>query len=1608
MNGTSQGTSGSLDAPMLKLHEGEALSSGVFGTKGLNVLYFVTTEEERKKGNIKIGKAFWESPYQNPESSPLRVFTDLPDTKTDELFITSPILEQVVRDRYKDMKTLRMQGELQVLGAFIALKPDTTADTKVRTSFTDREFHHFLLPLNIQDRSGTGYEWFNVQYCDAIEYLRQFMHGNSVVKPIVGSTKHYANAITLRPEQREFVDQTKKLFRKGEADQFGFNAVLWNAVMRFGKTITALMLGLEIQAHRILILTHRPVVSKGWIEDAYKVLHHHGYKIAGRRELFPTDTNVPYFSVDQLEEDDKALIFVSLQDIRGSGEMQDGATVEDFVNSKNYTKNARIFEQYYDLLVIDEAHEGWGSERSGIVSQLIDRKYELLLSGTAFNIIQDYEEDRVLSWTYADTMRQKRAGVPHLKYAPELVKYSFNAASEFPDMVRDGHPGVNFNDLFATAKSEHGDGRPEFVFVADVVRFLKMISEPTVEEHVTNEFSHFPLRNPAFRAQCQHMLWMMPSVDASIAMGDLISQQFSHLGTVINATGVNYRESTPSAQNARTALEAVETAIRGKGDQLPKERTITLTVGQLSVGVTIPEMSAILFMDNTTSLTKYNQALFRIMSTYKISENEWKRYAYAFDFNSDRSFKMIYEEAEARAGKDSSQEEINEQLAGILDTTPVKLTLEQMRKLYPEETVGNGILTHEESSFLPVNTDILMRKINRVFIDEIVQRQFDSPRLFKLNTQTKIPKETMAVLQEFSKSFKVGSSITKIDRRAIHAGTNDGTSGNRQTSPYGNSQDGTPDGEGQSGEGTPGSSTDPQPDTGKSTGGRSDEDRKRDNYRRSIRKVHKTLVAVTQRMALLMFALDKDGAPLRLEDILDRDMVDDEVFSEFMPEDVTREKVEALFPLIERDLFEASLNRFAATIDNTKDRDPIDRIFSIFETFKNFKHPDKETILTPMPVVDLQLTRTLGGYNWFASADAREEPRWNVIGDQVMTVAEIHDSESRPSPLFKYSIMPGVDQIWSQRDARILEINSKSAFYPLLAAMSFYLRTLSKLPAMQRESLSVQEKNKIFDRVVRENIFVNTRTPYAKRIAKKILGEHANVSTVDIAEGTKKLKSLGVPYAKDVIEPVYEEPTQEDYDKWQNMSRPKNPDTKGYQSWLEREPRLVAQAKYEQQLIEYEQQSRVTVEKVWNYIFDARWVVPGRSLSDIQDDRDDGVYVSETPEARYEKLQESESVEDVYRFADGGSVNQLDGDQVEGFHAVIGNPPYQIDTGGKRHQIYGDFYQVVKGLGRYTSLIFPLGWQTTTGRASGSVHHIDMRADRNIVSVNNYFEDPKESDIIIFDGTGTGGVNIVLRDNEYDNGGLVDYYEYGEFVEKRDLSEVKYWSDETEEIFNKLSEWMDSSGVRSVSEDVSPRGTHLPSSRIFGEEKYQDFVSASEKPGYILCYGSMPESVGTVERSTYGWFWIDKKFDKLKLQEDSKFSYNRYKVVFGQAGGANTTWRKAFVAPKDSVVTASYLGIYFDTEKEAQNFMGYIRTLLYRFAHGESAPTHHTSPSTHRFVPDLSTIKNPRTGLVGWDSDWTDDDLKQLFNDVLTAEDWKYIEETALNSDPTTRVKDSE
>jgi type II restriction enzyme len=503
-------------------------------------------------------------------------------------------------------------------------------------TFTDKEFHSYLKKLGINRQQGT--EWFQIDPKNAKEDFVDFTQNHGEVSDEV------ADAVIpykLREEQDKAVTVTLKYFENHDKGEF-----LWNAKPRFGKTLSAYDLCKRMHATKVLIVTNRPAIANSWYSD-YETFFgpQSGFcfvssvdGIKDRKYVMTYDA----FHQKVLHDDSdniKGLIeFVSLQDLKGS--IYFGGQYEKLGECSDYKKDGREIGYVWDLLIVDEAHEGVDTYKTDVAFNHIRRKYTLHLSGTPFKALasEKFPDDAIFNWTYADEQKKKRdwddTNEQENPYEnlPKLNLYTYQMSDIVRDKVKRGieladndveEYAFDLNEFFATNESG------KFVHDADVDRFLDALTHQ----------EKFPFSTDELRNELKHTFWILNRVASAKALAKKLHDHpvFSKYH-IVPAFGDGKIDEDDAATNEKS-FDLVREAIRDY------DKTITLSVGQLTTGVTIPEWTAVLILSNMKSPALYMQAAFRAQNPCLFHDREGNSYrkknAYVFDFDPARTLDIF-------------------------------------------------------------------------------------------------------------------------------------------------------------------------------------------------------------------------------------------------------------------------------------------------------------------------------------------------------------------------------------------------------------------------------------------------------------------------------------------------------------------------------------------------------------------------------------------------------------------------------------------------------------------------------------------------------------------------------------------------------------------------------------------------------------------------------------------------------------------------------------------------------------------------------------------------------------------------------------------------------
>ncbi|SJX68666.1 Type II restriction endonuclease [Weissella confusa] len=877
--------------------------------------------------------------------------------------------------------------------------------------FRDYDVHRVLEKSGYKKNTNIkGNEWWNITLDEAKKAIEAVKQNKEVIDgPVVNNQE-----IEFRPEQNDAVEATKKAFKK-------HNRMLWNAKMRFGKTLTAYKLVRDSGFNKVLILTHRPVVSDSWAEDFQKLnMKKEGYRFGWKKGR----------SIESLikEQKNKFIYFASIQDLRES----------ERVGGK-YDKNAEIFDTEWDLVIFDEAHEGTRTDLAQKVENAVkkDKTKILELSGTPFNLLDKYAEDQVYTWDYVMEQAAKlkySIENPHKKNPyeglPKVNMFTFEMGQK--EKYADDNKAFNFKEFFRVGD----DGR--FVHESDVQGFLNEISKPGN--------TNYPYSTEKFREELRHSLWLLPGVNEARALKTLMDEHevFSNY-TVVNVVDNNDNEEASQAD-----LEKVRSAITQK----PWEtKTITLTVRKLTTGVNVKEWTAVMFLNNTTSAMNYLQAAFRAQTPYSNPVQGQKTNSYIFDFAPDRALTVMAESVSVNSG------------VGKRNTPEQKQKMAEMLNFLP-------IVGMADNSMEPFSVTRMLTQLKKVYAEKAVRSGFDDDSLY--NDQLLTIDEKAAEMFKKLKGIVGKTELTKKPRDVTI--TNNGLT-DEELEKLNKAKK-------------------------KKKSELTEEEKLLREKLKKARKDRKNAISILRgisiRIPLLIFGMQIDPSEKVDIDTFVNE-IDDVSWVEFMPEDVTKEMFMEQAKYYDSEVF-IEAGRIIRTKAKSFDKLPfLDRVEEIAALHSTFKNPDKETVLTPWRVVNLQLASTFGGLSF-----------WNE--DYTSTY------DDSGYPIRKWVQTDDTNEVY-EPETRILELNSKTGLYPLFVAASLFQRRYEEI---NDGKVMAPMEEAIVRRILKNNIFVIAKTPMAKKITERTLAGYTdwdtNVQYIDgFTDRLKKDVQTGVRMSQEVF-----------------------------------------------------------------------------------------------------------------------------------------------------------------------------------------------------------------------------------------------------------------------------------------------------------------------------------------------------------------------------------------------------------------------------------------------------------------------------------------------------------
>lgn len=897
-------------------------------------------------------------------------------------------------------------------------------------TYRDGEVHtvlqHSGFPkVDFDSELDSGREWFAVDL--------------NTVKAAIKATKEYRDYLDtselpeqeiydLRDEQKRAVKDTIIRFRKKDD-------MLWHAKMRFGKTISALNLVKMEKFKRTIIITHRPVVEDSWGSDFYHVFSNkdkYAFLTKIQDAEYVLDDDETNEAIDKANDarltqlvggNENFVYFASIQDLRGSKRV-----------GGKFDKNNIVFDIDWDLVIIDEAHEGTKTELGQKVINLLVKNTtkKLDLSGTAYNLFEGYtEEGSVYTWDYVMEQEAKYKWaeehpgeknpyedmpVMHINtfdLEKAIIEHGLDLSGKtfsFREFFRTWTGDLSKDGQLLPTDREIGD----FVHPKAVRRFLDLLSQG-------DESSKFPYVTKDRCNQNRHSLWMVPGVKEAAALEKMLNNHplfgQKELFGIANVAG----EGSPNEEeNYRNALELVRKKIK------KHPNTITLSCGRLTTGVTVKEWTSVFMLSGseTTDAKNYMQTIFRVQSAGKINGVQ-KKDAYVYDFAPDRTLLVIATTVLGNRRKG--------RYGTVIDDGERRRAFKDFLQFCP-------VVAIDDAEFIEFDVQSLMNQINRVQIDRALKSGFTDNGIYDMSQFKSLNAEDIDKMNAIFNKIKETSGRIPLSKAAL--ARNDIKRGDKK-----------------------GSSNTNNLITTKKT-----ED---DEQKKLEKNILGKLRTISIRIPLLFYGGNFEMKKGELGEIVTS--IDPVSWSIFMPENLTKDDFRELVRYYNQ---ETVIGAGKIIRDKALEADalaPTERVKAITDIFGSFHNPSKETVLTPWRVVNMHMSNTLGGWCFYNEKfEENTDEYYKLLSEPRF----VNQGQS-------------IKHIVSNPETTILEINSKSGLYPLYATYFIYR---AKLGTKMESEMLPEELLKVWDEAVNQ-VFVLCQSSMAADITKRTLVGFRDVDT---------------------------------------------------------------------------------------------------------------------------------------------------------------------------------------------------------------------------------------------------------------------------------------------------------------------------------------------------------------------------------------------------------------------------------------------------------------------------------------------------------------------------------
>lgn len=559
----------------------------------------------------------------------------------------------------RDVET-RVREQLHTSGIAYKILLKESAMRSDGSCFRDTDVHTILRRKGFrqykegEDRN----EWFACSRNDVLSAILELRDG------IISEENRTLN-FKMRPEQTVAVQKAMAYFASAKRDEPNKSPkFLWNAKMRFGKTFATYQLARKMGLKRVLVLTFKPAVESAWRDDLVSHVDFEGWQFVSNKDAHDLSVNIDtQFSL--CDKTRPIVVFGSFQDLLGTNE-----------NGGIKAKNEFIHTELWDLVIFDEYHFGaWRENAKKLFEDPDDEEnadfdmeqykrteadnaynetflpistsYYLFLSGTPFRAINSGEfiEDQIYNWTYSDEQRAKESWIgsnnPYLAL-PRMVMLTYRIPESIRQIALQGEYDEFDLNVFFSAKGKGAEAK--FVYENEVQKWLDLIRGSYLPSSVDDlklgqdKRPPMPYSDTRLLNVLSHTLWFLPNVASCQAMANLLAQKQ-------NAFYHDYKINVCAGANAGIGLDALHPVLSSMGNPL-ETKTITLSCGKLTTGVTVRPWTGIFMLRNLKSPETYFQAAFRVQSPWEITDDIrnrriMKQECYIFDFALDRALRQI-------------------------------------------------------------------------------------------------------------------------------------------------------------------------------------------------------------------------------------------------------------------------------------------------------------------------------------------------------------------------------------------------------------------------------------------------------------------------------------------------------------------------------------------------------------------------------------------------------------------------------------------------------------------------------------------------------------------------------------------------------------------------------------------------------------------------------------------------------------------------------------------------------------------------------------------------------------------------------------------------------